>query len=127
MRNKNNNFSGFQRASSILMILALLWLTISAPFVFESNQRLAAEKTQETTSALATNDAAEDDTEPFSNTTEEKAPSNPNTLSEEYLHHHDHSQYHMISLLDASLYIHGDAGTYIAYHGELLVPPPNRA
>ena len=127
MQNKVNNFSGFQRASSILMILALLWLTISAPFVLESNQRLAAERSQEASSAPATNDATEEDTNPFSNTTEEKAPSSPNTLSEEYLHHHDHSQYHRVSLLDASLYIHGDAGTYLAYHGELLVPPPNPA
>ena len=69
--------------------------------------------------------ANEDETaDPFGNTTEEKAPSG-STASEEYLHdNHSHdcffsiaSQFHQCENEDA----------YHAFHGELLVPPPNVA
>ena len=59
---------------------------------------------------------------PFGNTTEEKAPVS-NSFSEEYLHDH-HSTDCFFSIV---LQYHKceNADTYHAYHGELLVPPPN--
>ena len=55
-------------------------------------------------------------------TTEEKTPGS-NPFAEEYLHNHhieesfssSISRYHKLE----------NAGTYIAFHGELLVPPPD--
>lgn len=65
----------------------------------------------------------EETSNPFGNNTEEKAPNSGNSFSEEYLHiqHINHpyfsktSQYHKFE----------NADIYIAFHGELLVPPPN--
>ena len=102
MKGKQKTYSIFQQVSAIFMVLALLWLTVSTPFVFASQQRLAEHKK--------------------ANTTEEKNPSST-SLSEEFLHDHytaDHffsiaSQYHKCE----------NADTYNAFHGELLVPPPN--
>jgi hypothetical protein len=105
------------------MILALLWLTISAPFVLTAQQNMANyEQPVGSTVPLAANE--EESPSPLGNTTEEKAPSS-SSFSEEYLHHH-HMDDHSISV---SLKFHKceNAGTYIAYHGELHVPPPNAA
>ena len=67
----------------------------------------------------------EEEANPFSGSTEEKAPKTLNSFSEEYLHDHHHSEY-LFSI--ASQFHKGeDASTYVAYHGELLVPPPNKA
>ena len=105
------------------MMVALLWLTISTPFVFVSQQKLAKQdKIADTNSPLSGNE--EEAANPFSSTTEEKNPSST-SFSEEYLHDYyiaDHffsivSQYHKCEKVS----------TYIAYHGELLVPPPNPA
>ena len=113
----------FQLASAVLMILALMWLTISAPFVYESQQQIA--KYSKSSSAPMAFDMSEDETNPFGNNTEEKAPGSINSFSEEYLHNHHDAEY----LLSIALQYHknDDAGTYIAFHGELLVPPPNAA
>jgi hypothetical protein len=101
---KTYNF--FQLSSAVLMILALMWLSKSS-------------------SAPTALDMTEDETNPFGNNTEEKAPGSINSFSEEYLHNHHDAEY----LLSIALQYHknDDAGTYIAFHGELLVPPPNAA
>jgi hypothetical protein len=114
----------FQLASAAFMILALLWLTISAPFVFTYQEKLG-EQGKMATSEVPSGNNEEEAANPFGNSTEEKAPTTSSSLSEEYLHDHhqtDHffsiaSQYHTLQ----------NAGTYIAFHGELLVPPPNVA
>ena len=105
------------------MILALMWLTISAPFVYESQQQMA--KYSKSSSAPMALDMTEDETNPFGNNTEEKAPGSINSFSEEYLHDHHNADY----LLSIALQYHknDEAGLYIAFHGELLVPPPNAA
>ncbi len=122
MRKSLHSYSVFHAVSAIFMMLALLWLTISTPFVDAAQQELAKDgKIVNTGFAHCTND--EESGNSFSNTTEEKAP-NGSTASEEYLHDH-HSQDHFFSI--ASQY-HSceNEGTYHAYHGELLVPPPNQ-
>jgi hypothetical protein len=103
------------------MGFALLWLTISAPFV-QASQKYFDRYHSDTRSL--TDKAEEDSTNPFGNNTEEKAPSSTN-FSEEYLH--DDEESHDFGINVSLLHHSQDAGTYIAYHGELLVPPPNKA
>ncbi|MBK7885066.1 MAG: hypothetical protein IPJ81_15740 [Chitinophagaceae bacterium] len=54
--------------------------------------------------------------------TEEKAPSG-NSFSEEYLHTTHHTHYFFFIIY--TFYKCENAGTYMAFHSELLVPPPN--
>jgi len=100
------------------MMLALLWLTMSTPFVYAAQQQLTTEKIAATGNAANTNDS---ENNPFANTTEEKTPSGSNTLSE-YLHD-IHSAEHPIAAQLMHRH-HTDAATYIAFHGELTGPPP---
>jgi hypothetical protein len=101
------------------MVLALLWLTVSTPFVFSRQQELAK---QYKMIQSPFSGSEEETANPFGNTTEEKAPSG-NSFSEEYLHD-NHSGGHFFSVVVQYRKCE-DAGIYIAYHGELLVPPPN--
>jgi len=102
------------------MLLALLWLTVSIPFVYENQQTFAKEKTGQ--SASHSNTA--DDDNPLTTTTEEKNSDNPGgLLSEEYLHHADEDLNFVSNRL---LSLHpAQEDTYTAFHGELLCPPPN--
>src|SRR5215217_2073448 len=72
-------YSTLQKASSLLMLLALAWLTVSLPFVYNS-QQLQKELVKETKAATP-----DDNSNPLANTTEEKTENGTNTLSE-YLH-----------------------------------------
>ena len=113
-------YSFFHHASAIMMIVALSWLTISAPFVFEQQQKIEKQNTSAADLPIA---GTEEEANPFSGSTEEKAPKTLNSFSEEYLHDHHQSEY-FFSI--ASQFHKGeDVSTYVAYHGELLVPPPN--
>lgn len=122
MTRKRKTYNVFQLTSAIFMVLALLWLTVSIPFVNATQQLIS---NQDKSAHSNTSDSNEtEDNNPFSNTTEEKN-SSSNTFSEEYLHHHHDDDY----IISASSQFHKceNAGTYIAFHGELLVPPPNQA
>jgi len=122
MRKSRKTFSVFQLASAVFMIAALLWLTISAPFVYAGQQKLAGhEKTTSTPVPLAANE--EDTSNPFGNTTEEKVPSSGSSFSEEYIHDYHRQDYFFSIIL--RYFKSEDAGTYIAFHGELDVPPPD--
>ena len=118
---KNNNAS--RAVSVIFMMVALLWLTISLPFLYAAQQELIKQGlTVNGESPVSEND--EDSANPFGNSTEEKAAGNV-SFSEEYLHDHHHTHYiFAITLLYQKL---SNSDTYIAYHGELHVPPPNLA
>jgi len=122
MRGKRKIYTPLQLLSAVFMILALLWLTVSAPFVASSKQQIAdTEQVGDIETPLSTGDG--DNTNPFGNNTEEKSPGST-SFSEEYLHDHHKSEgffsvisnYHKLE----------NAGTYVAFHGELLVPPPNQ-
>jgi len=109
--------------SSVFMILSLVWLTVSAPFVFQSQQQLVKQHiVDDTSNPLG---SPEEEANPFSNTTEEKKPSGGNSFSEEYLHDQHHNDY-FTSLISRS-HKSENAGTYTAFHGEVQVPPPNIA
>ena len=114
-----------QAGSAIFMILALLWLTMSLPFVYGAQQENNKHDKVSTSSSSGIAGNEEESANPFGNNTEEKCPNSTNSLSEEYLHDH-HADSHFFSI---ALQYHKceNAGTYIAFHGELLVPPPNVA
>lgn len=123
MKKGKKTYTVFQATSSVLMILALLWLTISAPFVFESQQKIAKQySASKADLPIGTN---EEETNPLGNNTEEKAPNSSNSFSEEYLHDNHRSDYFFS--VASQFQKCENAGTYIAFHGELHVPPPNVA
>jgi len=123
MNTNRKIYSLFQPASAIFMILALLWLTISFPFVYASQQELA--KQDKTANAPSSHCNEEEAANPLGNTTEEKAPGTGSSFSEEYLHA-NHAADHFFSI--ASLFYKCEnSGIYNAFHGEVQVPPPNVA
>lgn len=95
------------------MIVTLLWLTVSTPFVFKAQQ----EQKKEAQSQSKQNDS----TNPFSNTTEEKNESSVSTLSE-YLHEPPALENNFIVL--TRLYKLYSSKIYFEHHPELLSPPP---
>jgi len=99
--------------SSVFMITALLWLTVSVPFVFASQQAQQKEIQKQPRSS--------DDKNPFSTTTEEKNESSVSTLSE-YLHDLNSMNYHFIVL--TRIYKCHTSDVYYAFHPELISPPP---
>ena len=115
-------YSIFQMGSAVIMILLLMWLTVSTPFVYASQQELA-KSSKSSAEQAPLSGSEEENANPFGNSTEEKTPKNISSVSEEYLHDHHHTD-HLFSM---NLQYHKteNAGTYIAFHGELLVPPPN--
>lgn len=112
MREKQSTYKSLaQRLYSVLMLLLLLWLTVSTPFVYEEQQQVS----------VAQGMADDDDSNPLSGTNEEKVESGVNTLSE-FLH----EQHHCLpdfTLFIAAYKCHPDE-LYCAFHPELLVPPP---
>lgn len=120
MKAGKKSYSIFQTVSVIFMILSLLWLTVSAPFVLASQQEMA--KQEKSTNAQSPLSGTEEETNPFGNNTEEKAPSS-SSFSEEYLHDHLVTHYFLSEISQEYKCVKAD--TYHAFHGELLVPPPN--
>lgn len=121
MKKNRKIYSVPQLVSAVVMILALVWLTVSTPFVYAAQQELAKQqKTEKAASPLTGTE--EESSNPFGNNTEEKAP-NSTSLSEEYIHS-NHKTYFSFSIA-TQYHKCENADTYIAFHGELLVPPPN--
>jgi hypothetical protein len=125
MKKTGRTYKISQFISTIFMVLALLWLTISAPFVYEAGKITAQQEKLANPDSPVDNTGEESSANPFGNSTEEKTPGGSNSFSEEYLH--DHHTNDCFSVLVSLLHKRENAGTYIAYHGELLVPPPNLA
>jgi hypothetical protein len=127
MKATKKPYNVFQLASAILMMLALVWLTVCTPFVYESQQRFAQQtKLGGATADLGDLGCPEEETgNPLGNTNEEKKPSGGNSFSEEYLHHH-HVEDLFISPI-SQFHKSENASVYNAFHGEVHVPPPNVA
>ena len=102
--------------SSWVMLLALLWLTVSTPFVFAAQQQRSDIQKQ-----LFDPTPEEECSNPFPNTTEEKTESGTSTLSE-YLHDMA-AQEHSFEILESFFKCH-PSDLYFAFHPELLSPPP---
>src|SRR5947207_3413065 len=116
MKRKRQIFSAAHKLTAVLMVIALLWLTVSTPFV-----NAAKQQQQTYANNLATDEEtpSSDNNNPFGNTTEEKAESGSSNISE-YLH-----QVHELVHPSRSLHKHcssHDPGVYVAFHGELLCP-----
>lgn len=107
------------------MVLALLWLTVSIPFVYAAKQVQAKyEKMAMSSPDMPLNE--EEAANPFGSTTEEKAPGGGTiSINEEFLHDHHQSEYFFA--IKSQYHKCENADTYLAFHGELLVPPPNAA
>ena len=103
----------------IFMILALLWLTISLPIVDKAREQMAKQYSSSTLPA-EDNPVENNEDNPLSNSLEEK--SGNASILEEYLHH-SHEAFSpanpYLSHIDPNSY-----DLYIAFHGELLSPPP---
>jgi len=123
MKKNRKIYSVFHLCSAVFLILALMWLTVSTPFIITSQEEMAKQhKTEKSASPLAGNE--EETNNPFGNNTEEKAPTT-SSFSEEYLH-----SFHIVSHFYKEIsqyHKHENSDIYIAFHGELLVPPPNAA
>jgi hypothetical protein len=122
MKTVRKTYSRVNVVSSIFMIIALLWLTVSTPFVYASQQALAA--TNKAVNGGDNHPVDEEESNPLGNSTEEKTPGSV-SLSEEYLHSHHSSDYYFH--IASRFYKLADAKVYVAFHGEMLVPPPNPA
>jgi hypothetical protein len=107
--------------SSIFMVLTLAWLTVSLPFVNASQQQAA--EIQKSASTDNKPEANDDDNSFANNTTEEKTSNSVNTLSEEYLHDTHSAEYYVT--VPSTEYKVEHVSTYIAFHGELISPPPD--
>jgi len=105
------------------MILTLLWLTVSTPFIMSFQEEMAKHGLAADASPLS---ADEDDTNnPLGNSTEEKPCSGSSSISlaEEYLHDTHKAEY--LFSITSTYHKCENADAYTAFHGELLVPPPN--
>jgi hypothetical protein len=123
MNRRKTTYSVFQLASAVVMIAALLWLTVSTPFVYASQQELAKQNKAASSGMLSGTE--EETSNSLGNSTEEKKPSGNNSFSEEYLHHH-HIDDNFISTI-STFHKCENSGVYNAFHGEVHVPPPNMA
>jgi len=125
MKKEHTIYQFKQQLISVLMLVTLLWLTVSTPFVYASQLQLA--KQQASLSPSSQHDDSNDDektcTPLGSNTAEEKPHGSINSLSEEYLHLD--SELFRLAELSLNHTRYHTASEYVAFHGELLCPPPN--
>jgi hypothetical protein len=112
---RKNVFSIWHMTTSVFMVAALLWLTISTPFVYAADQLTKQEIQKQT------GQAEDDEGNPFSNTTEEKNQNGVNSLSE-YLHDHHLIEHDFIII--TKYYKCQSADAYLAFHPESFSPPP---
>ena len=116
MKPNKRTYNLKNKLAAIFMIMTLAWLTVSIPFVYKAQQQANYAKANAQTNLPDEEDSSNN---PFANTTEEKAGSN--SLSE-YLHHTE-------ELTEPEILLHKhdaahDISVYVAFHGELLTPPP---
>lgn len=105
----------FLRFHSLLMMVLLLWLTVSTPIVYAAQEDIL----------VAWSDSGEDDnSNPLSGTNEEKVETGNNTLSE-YLHE-VHPPLPTMILPLAAFKAHA-AESLLVFHPELISPPPEFA
>ena len=110
-----------RKLNACFFVLALVWLTVSTPFLM-ANQFSQDHLTN--IESPIDNGGEEETANPLNNNSEEK-PHNCNNLLEEYIHHSATDIAFDYTTLSHAIGLAADS--YQAYHGELLVPPPNRA
>jgi len=118
MKQQKHTIQQRQVIPAAVMIFSLLWLTVSLPFVDTAKTQIAISLAEESGEEPANND-----NNPFANTTEEKTSGGNNTLSEEFLHETQYLHKHSECTVNHNKCNH--PALYIAFHGELFCPPPN--
>jgi hypothetical protein len=103
--------------ASIVLFCALAWLTVSLPYVYSFQKELSK---QESNCTGFDSPISNEESNPFGNSTEEKAPT---SATEEYLHHTDDHNYLFSYKLSHDNRHSYDI--YVAFHGEVQSPPPN--
>ena len=102
--------------AALVMFFALAWLTVSLPYVYAFQEALAK---QESTCAPFCSLLNSEESNPLTNSGEEKAP----TVAEEWLHHtNDHNYLFSYSPSHDNRHAYD---VYVAFHGEVQCPPPN--
>lgn len=119
MRKRSSLSIFLQKLYASFFVLALIWLTVSTPFVM-ANQH--DHQYCVNIDWPLDNSGEEESSNPLNGTSEEK-PHNTNSFVEDYLH----ASASFITLgytsISHGLSLHPES--YQAFHGELLVPPPN--
>lgn len=120
MKGQRSAYSTAHKIGSLLLMMALLWLSVSTPFVYRFQQQQKAVKAS---LALEKGSSTEEDSgNPLSNTNEEKTESGV-AMPQEYLHEpiHIHHPFGFVNLQYHS-YAQDD---FVAYHPEFITPPPD--
>ena len=110
MKKQKNIYTKGDILSCLFMVFALLWLTVSLPFVNYAEQ-ISTEQTSE----------APEESNSTNLPTEEKTESGNNSLSE-FLHDH-HFEMHNGYLINKGYKLSPD-DTYLAFHPEQALLPP---
>jgi hypothetical protein len=105
--------------TAIFLVGVLAWLTVSLPFVYNAQKVFHAQM-----AAASGSDDKSDNSNPLTNTTEEKTSSNTSMFAEEYLHDAHAAAHHFHTELSNEYKIE-QVATYTAFYGELLSPPPD--
>jgi len=111
---KGNEITRAQIASSLLMVMALLWLTVSTPFIYSAQQQIEKQM-------IDTTPDDEADDAPLQTTNEERSENTTSTLSE-YLH--EAINVERPSVLISKYFKCYPSDIYFAFHPELISPPP---
>ncbi|HEY0678780.1 MAG TPA: hypothetical protein VGD17_10875 [Chitinophagaceae bacterium] len=115
---KTTNGSG-RMYGVILMMASLLWLSVSAPFVYAAQQAGITHECQD--NAGKAGKCEKTSLNPFTNTTEEKPESGSSTLSE-YLH--DLFLNMDFVTVPRSYFKCHSQDEFYSFHPELITPPP---
>lgn len=108
----------------IFMMMMMVWLTVSLPFVADSRLQNDNHTAADMSGSCLPGQLAEDAGFPENGGSEEKASSGFNAFDEEYLHHPE-CPFCLMFNHGKSHNHHQAQDPYCAFHGELLVPPPN--
>lgn len=119
MRKRSTISIFLHKLSAAFFVLALVWLTVSTPFVMV---RQHDHQACTNIDWPMDNSGEEESANPLSNTSEEK-PHTTNGFMEEYLHASSAFITLGFTTVSHGLSLHPES--YPAFHGELLVPPPN--
>ena len=120
MRKNRNIYRVIKKINASLLLLAVISLTISTPVVFFTQE--FSENTPEQNTPHPIDDSEDVASNLLnSNTNEEDAPANHNI--EKFVH--NPSEFETNHIQKVSYFETNKVKLYHAYHGELLVPPPN--
>ncbi|MEN9549099.1 MAG: hypothetical protein RIR12_1690 [Bacteroidota bacterium] len=114
-------YSLFTKMAALFFGVALLWLTVS--IYFTSNPAYKKQLIEWNADVEDTDFAPEEDADSRNTNTEEKAPKSNGAISEEIFHESQFENKLFTTL--APKHVMVNYSTYLAFHGEMDVPPPD--